>query len=71
MPSGWVGGGHAQMASRDMREKPSTRRESFSRVWPPSLSSLGITSMKATYRKVPVGRAGQRVGWGGGEGARV
>ena len=44
---------YAQMANVDMRAKPKSNTASFKYILFGSCSSLGITSIKATYRNVP------------------
>lgn len=51
---------YAQMASKLMAAKPVSRAASLRGMCDWSRSSLGITSMKATYRKVPA--RGERAG---------
>ena len=43
----------AQIASSDIRPKPSVSMPSFNRRWSGLLSSRGNTSIMATYRNVP------------------
>lgn len=46
----------AQIPNRDMAPNPSMSMPSLALLWRGAASSLGMTSMKATYRNVPANK---------------
>ena len=46
----------AQIPSRDMAPNPSMSMPSLALLWRGAVSSLGMTSMNATYRNVPASK---------------